>query len=445
MIRWITHLIFRFYRVAGSARYWIPRRFTPTGLGVLAALVIAVAIGANLEQALGFQSVMILICLLAVSISTAPLFRDRFKVERVLPRFGCVNETLHYRIWLTNLSSKPQIGLQLIEDFPDARPDFQEFYDRIRPSRYNRTFQLSAPLPGFRQARTRAFDVPALAPRDRVEVSGELTPLRRGPLHFLSTTVARPDPFGLFRGFRREAARQTILILPRRHPVKHLALPGRTKYQHGGVALASGIGESEEFTSLREYRRGDSLRRIHWRSWARLGRPIVKEFQDEYFVRHALVLDTFCDIALRDVFEDAVSVAASFACTIPDQDALLDLMFVGPKAVCLTSGRSVGHTEQMLEVLAAVTPSREKSFADLTSMVIGHANGLSGCILVLMAWDEPRRELVRTLNSLRVPMHVFLMTRPGEADQVERGPAEDQPDRFTIIEGGHVAEALARL
>jgi uncharacterized protein (DUF58 family) len=57
--------------------------------------------------------------------------------------------------------------------------------------------------------------------------------------------------------------------------------------------MASNIGQSEEFVSLREYRRGDPPRHIHWRSWAKAGKPIVKEFEDEFFVRHALVLDTF--------------------------------------------------------------------------------------------------------------------------------------------------------
>ena len=72
------------------------------------------------------------------------------------------------------------------------------------------------------------------------------------------------------------------------------------------------------------------MRRIHWRSWAKLGRPVVKEFQDEFFVRHALVLDTFTDPDDVQIFEEAVSIAASFACSIDTQESLLDLLFVDP-------------------------------------------------------------------------------------------------------------------
>lgn len=438
-------IAFRLYRLTSSARYWMRRRFTEPGLVLLFAGVLAMAVSADLEQSLGYQTVAIVFGLITVAILLAPTFRGRFQVERVLPRFGCVNEKLSYRVWLTNLTTKPLAGLELLESFTDTRPGFAEYYERVKPSRYNRNFKLSTPLPALRQARTQAVAIPPAPPGRRIDFLGEVTPLRRGPLHFTAATIARADPFGLFRAFRREPAPQTVLILPKRYPLKNLQLPGRTKYQHGGVAFAAGIGESEEFTSLRDYRRGDSMRRIHWRSWARLGRPIVKEYQDEFFVRHGLVLDTFCNVALDDVFEDAVSVAASFACTIPDQDSLLDLMFVAPKTVCLTSGRSVGHAEQMLEVLAAVRPCREARFAELSDLVLNHAKSLSGCILVLMAWDEPRRSLIRRLKQLRIPQHVFLMVQPGETARVDRGSPLDQPDRFDIIEAGRVGEAFARL
>ena len=176
----------------------------------------------------------------------------------------------------------------------------------------------------------------------------------------------------------------------------------------------------------------------------------IKEFHDLLFadvsqVNTAVLLDTFCNVALDDVFEEAVSVAASFACTIPDQDSLLDLMFVGPQTVCMTTGRGVGHTEQMLEVLAAVRPDRKMRFDELGALVLQHSNDLSGCILVLMAWDEPRRNLIRQLKTLKIPQHVLLMVRPGEKELIDRGPEADQPDRMTIIELGNVEAAISEL
>jgi len=80
--------------------------------------------------------------------------------------------------------------------------------------------------------------VPPLLPDQRAEVLLELTPLRRGIVHFTGVTLARPDPLGLFRALVRVPLAQSVLVLPKRYPVPPLALPGAMKYQQGGVALA---------------------------------------------------------------------------------------------------------------------------------------------------------------------------------------------------------------
>src|SRR3977135_4628046 len=81
------------------------------------------------------------------------------------------------------------------------------------------------------------------------------------------------------------------------------------RLQPGGVAFAGRVGDAEEFMSLRDYRSGDTPRRIHWKAWARTGRLVIKEYQDEFFVRHALLLDTFPSGATATL-EAAESLAA---------------------------------------------------------------------------------------------------------------------------------------
>ena len=233
------------------------------------------------------------------------------------------------------------------------------------------------------------------------EVPVELTPLRRGFLRFNGVTLARPDPFGLFRSFVRTSVAQTVLILPKRHLLPPIALPGTMKYQEGGVALAANVGRSEEFVALREYRHGDPMRHIHWRSSAKTGEPIVKEFEDEFFVRHALVLDTFDDEPHGEILEEAVSVAASFACAVLTQESLLDLLFVGNQSYCFTAGRGLAHADQMLEILASVTNCADKPFATLEQLVLNHIAAVSGCICVLQRWDDARKNFVEKIARAR--------------------------------------------
>jgi len=187
------------------------------------------------------------------------------------------------------------------------------------------------------------------------------------------------------------------------------------------------------------------LRHIHWRSWAKLGQPVVKEFEDEFFVRHGLVLDTFVDYQRSDVFEEAVSVAASFAYTLLTQASLLDLLFVGPQSYCFTAGRGLAHTDQMLEILASVQACQEQPFSTLEHLVLNHANVLSGCICVMAAWDEPRRNFVQKLNMLGVPLLVLVIVEPGRGDALKAGPMRDEPERFCVLEVGQIEQGLAKL
>jgi uncharacterized protein (DUF58 family) len=263
-------------------------------------------------------------------------------------------------------------------------------------------------------------------------------------VRFTGVILARPDALGLFRSFIKISAPQTVLILPRRYLIPPIALPGALRYQEGGVALASNVGRSEEFVALRDYRHGDPLRHIHWRSWAKTGKPIVKEFEDEFFVRHALVLDTFDDEPNSEILEETVSVAASFACTILTQESLLDLLFVGHQSYCFTAGRGLAEADQMLEILASVKNCADKKFAALEHLVLNHIAVVSGCIMVLQRWDGARQEFVKKLRALGVPLLVLVVTPPGQKN-LDAGPLRDEPENFHVLEIGHIQETLGKL
>ena len=438
----MNRLAYRLYRSASSLNYWAKRRLTPGGWIVFVGLILTAGMATDTEQSLGYQAFALLLCLSVAAVAVAPFFRAKFSVERLLPKFGSAGKPLRYRVAVRNLSGKVQAGLQVLDGLVDPRPGFEEFVSIFRPRRRGK-MRAFASAPDVRRVRAiKPQSLASLPPRGEAEVEVELVPLRRGVLHFESVTVARPDPFGLFRAFCPVKAPGALTILPKRYPLPALALPGAQQYQHGGVALAAAIGESEEFVSLRDYRPGDPMRRIHWRSWAKVGRPVVKEFQDEFFVRHALILDTFIAPDDGAVFEEAVSVAASFACTIDTQESLLDLLFIGPEAFCFTIGRGLGHADQMLELLASVMPAPGKSIAALEQLVVEHAETVSGCICIFLAWDEPRRRLVRKLTQMGVPAMVLIVREP-DAPAFQRQP--DDPASLHELEAGKIEEGLARL
>lgn len=443
----IYKFFFLAYRATSGLWYWARRRFTLAGLCVAGGFFLAGSTGIDIENTVTYQSFALLLALLLATFTSSLFFRFKFSATRLLPRFGTAGQPLYYRILVRNLTAKPQAGLTLLERLADPRPAFRDWLGfqmaeskRVRPFRMAQRRRRNP----FRQATLKEAEVPPLPPKDEAEVRVEMFPLRRGIVHFTGVTIARTDPLGLFRSFATISLPQTVLILPRRYPLPPIALPGAHRYQEGGVALAANVGRSEEFVSLREYRRGDPLRHIHWRSWAKAGKPIVKEFEDEFFVRHALVLDTFDPEPNSEVLEEAVSVAASFACTVLTQESLLDLLFVGVQSYCFTAGRGLAHADQMLEILASVKNCADKTFETLEHLVINHVAVVSGCICVLQCWDAARRKFVEKLKALGVPLLVLVVVRPGDA-KPDAGPMRDEPGHFHVLEIGKIKEQLAAL
>ena len=178
------------------------------------------------------------------------------------------------------------------------------------------------------------------------------------------------------------------------------------------------------------------MRHIHWRSWAKAGRPIVKEFEDEFFVRHALVLDTFTDEPHSEMLEEAVSVAASFACTVLTQESLLDLLFVGAESYCFTAGRGLAHADQMLEILASVRACGDKPFATLEHL--GHRPCVRCERLHLRAAEMGRRRGKaggKTAQRCGVPVLVFVIAQPGKP-KLDAGPCAPSRKNFTFLKPG---------
>jgi len=154
-------------------------------------------------------------------------------------------------------------------------------------------------------------------------------------------------------------------------------------------------------------------------------------------VRHALILDTFTERRTAQLFEAAVSVAASLVSSPRNQEILLDLMFVGTQAYCFTGGRGLAQTENLLEVLACVEAC-EQPFEHLYPLIKEHSAGLSGAICVLLDWDEARQQLVRLLKSNGVALLVIVVSRT----------AVDLTDEYNdvqVLTLDNLAEGLAKL
>jgi uncharacterized protein (DUF58 family) len=165
--------------------------------------------------------------------------------------------------------------------------------------------------------------------------------------------------------------------------------------------LTSDVGESPEYIGNREYRPGDSQRRVDFKSWARLGRPVIREYQEEYYCRVALILDTHVTGWRRrpragfPELEAAVSLSAAVADALSRGEYIIDIFAAGPELYVFRAGRHTAHFENVLEILACVDECRRNPFEVVTPALADELGNISTVICVFLDWDESREELLQ--------------------------------------------------
>lgn len=276
-------------------------------------------------------------------------------------------------------------------------------------------------LPEPIEAEPEAVALPDLAPGESARTAFRLTFHRRGHYVIEGTRQDTVFPWGLWRDLVPHEQACSLLVYPRFHPLSSLNIPVGRRYQPGGIALTSYLGDSTEFLSTREFREGDSIRSIHWASWARLGKPIVKEFQEEYFCRIALLLDTFVED--REAFEAAVSLSAAVADSLAKNEYVIDIFAAGPEIYHFQAGRSLAYLENVMDILACIEPSDAPPFETIGPVLLEYLENITTTVVVMLDWDERRENLLRTVRD-RGSAVKALLVRP-EPPQRSLASGED--------------------
>ena len=440
----MNRLIYRILRFNHYLRQWIFTQFTPSGLGLLCAVFACGLIGLDIKRSVSYQLFTFLVALLLVSALLLPFSRPHLSVSRSLPRFGTVGLPLTYRIRIHNPKHKRIDSLKLFERFSQTFPTFSEFqrvFSQKREFQRRAWFSL---LARKQWAFVPPQTLPVLAASGETEVTGEVIPLRRGTLRFQKVVIACPEPLGLMNRRLKLSLPQSVLILPKRYQLPNIELPGTQSDHTQGLAIAHSKGQSQEFRALRDYRPGDSPRTIHWKSWAKTGRPIVKEEQNEHAVRHALILDTFHKEAYSEALEEAIAIAASLAFTFQTQQSHLDLVITGDRAHRFPAERT--HTEPLLELLASTQPTTNKPFNSLLSALPQNLASIEGCICILLDWDKQRQQLIEQLQMSNIStLALVIETTDKLSEPVDRSCLRDRNSRIEVLDINNIQEALLKL
>ncbi len=229
----------------------------------------------------------------------------------------------------------------------------------------------------------------------------------RGLHHLDAFTAAAVAPGGLACGPRRSSDAVKLHVVPRVANVVRLPFTIAARHQPGGVALASKSGEAMDLLGVRPYRPGDPVRDLHARSWARTGIPVVREYQQEYFTRVGVVLDT--DVEDTDRLEAAIELAAGVVAHLSRGEALVDVLVVGDNVHELTLGRSLGTLDQALELLATVERGPTLAASPLLGRLEPYLGRLSTVVVIALAEGAERRALQQGITGRGIACTTLLV------------------------------------
>jgi len=317
----------------------------------------------------------------------------------------CALFSTYLVVWLTNLLYRPKLYVK--GDLPGRvtageliTTEIQLTNESWRPA-----YDLMLWLIGLQksiQLESAFTAIPRLAPGQTVVLPLELRPMRRGVYKLPSLRPHSTFPFNLMRSGSTQFPLKPLIVMPQFHILQSIDVPVGLRYQPGGVALSSNVGESPEYIGNRDYVPGEPVRHLDFRSWARLARPVVREFQEEYYCRIALILDTW--ISKRQMpkegfpeLESAISLSASIADSLSATEHLIDIFAAGPELYVFRAGRQLAHFDNVLEILASVAPCDKDPFSKVTPAVADELTSITTAICVLLDWDDSREELARTI------------------------------------------------
>lgn len=154
--------------------------------------------------------------------------------------------------------------------------------------------------------------IPVIGPKSKVTVSGAIATPKRAVLQIGPATSVRQDPLGLLRRARTDTKVYTLYV----HPIT-VGVPGSTVgliRDLDGNPTANIVDSDIAFHAVRPYMAGDAQRHIHWKSTAKTGALMVKQFEETKRSRLAILLATTpTEFLSAQELELAVSAAASLA------------------------------------------------------------------------------------------------------------------------------------
>jgi uncharacterized protein (DUF58 family) len=273
-----------------------------------------------------------------------------------------------------------------------------------------------------------------LWPGESSRVKYIVEPQRRGAHVIGPLSVRSTDVFG-FSNLRNTSKRfSEVLVYPEVLPVTPTLLSGGASTGWRDEMNARSRGDGIDFTGVREYRPGDELRRINWKTTARTGALAVTEYTQGFATDLTILLDRQASayvksgIGVGSAFEYAVKIANSLGATALRQGSCVDLMCMANESDHVVQMRDYAEISILFDFLARVEADGSVDIEQQFSTIWREGNPNS--IFVVITPRKPDDPLVRgeierwSRTNVSSCVNVFWLDKPSfevAADQIRAG------------------------
>ena len=278
--------------------------------------------------------------------------------------------------------------------------------------------------------------------------------LQRGKYSLGPLAIVSSDPLGLFQKTRWFGEAQPFTVYPSIVKLPNFAVPSSdlpgdaTSRQHTQTVTPSAGG-------IRDYMPGDSYSRVHWRTTARMGRLMVKEFEQEESAKVWIVLDMEEGVhrgsGPESSEECAVTAAASIADKYLQQGLPVGITAVGDIELNLEPKPGLNQSDLIMNGLAEI---KAKGSTPLSNVLRDNENFFNRYCTLVIITPSPDGEWIGSLTHLtqkRVQAAAVLLDGESFAAEVNgQGPraagsagAAGQLPSCVVSRGEELGEALS--
>lgn len=371
---------------------WAPTR--PFWLALALVLFVLVATN-NTGVNLLYLALGMMVGTLVISVFVSSWSLRHLVVERDFGDHAIAGEPVHveYRFRKTG------------GGWPAMAMHFREIHADLAQAPWGFILHLAAGGAGRGGSRRRA-GVPLPQDDAGAKLMASLVARRRGLLKLDVLEVSTTFPFGFIRRTKRLHVPQELVVYPRIGVLnRRLAMEYREAVDAAAMT-SNRRGGNDEFYGIREYRDGDNVRAIHWRSSARTGQLMIREMAANAPPQLIVVLNLRTWKQRQDsleIVEQAIELAAALVCYGFYENFAVGLAVAGAEGDAgLPPAPHMGRVTraELLRQLAVIDPLAIKADGgiELPNRVAGRAEW----VVVTMHGDDPIRDLLPPVGAAHV-------------------------------------------